>query len=240
MDEAYGREGAMKAAVRGGLVVIVLASAVIACGQAAPTVIGNVVEPTLIALPPAWTPTWDGKPSPIPGWALVSGSGVELQLPTSYDGGNPEVRTQELIDLVSTAPGYEDLAELLRENPVAFRLLAMDLGTGSIVAVTDKDVPPEMPMAEYVDGWAAAVLRLSPGSSVIEKGIVQFREQETGRVILEFVVENESSWQLCYLVRREAQVWVFNFAAAKEDFYQIQPIFEQSIQSMQFLPLETD
>jgi hypothetical protein len=228
----------MKAVARAILAVVAVLVALLACDPlATPTVQGNVVVPTIITLPPAWTPTWDGKPSPIPGWALVSGNGVELQLPTSYDGGNPEARTQFLIDLVSRVPGYEELAELLRENPVAYQLLAMDVATGSIVAVTRTDVPPEMRMADYVDGWVDAVRRLSPGSSEVDRQIVQFREQETGRVVMEFVVEDQSSWQLSYLVRRDAEVWTFNFGALKDDFYQIQPVFEQSMQSMQFLPI---
>ncbi len=62
-------------------------------------------------------------------------------------------------------------------------------------------------------------------------------ENEAGvRVILEFNVQGSSSWQLCYLVRHGSQIWAFNFGALKEDFYQLQPIFEQSLQTLRFLP----
>jgi hypothetical protein len=112
----------------------------------------------------------------------------------------------------------------------------MDEATGSILAVTVKDVPAEMSMQDYVEGWTKAVLELAGGSSIVDQGIVQFRDDDAGRVILEFNVQGESSWQLCYIVRREAQIWTFNFGALKEDFYQLQPIFEQSMQTMRFVP----
>lgn len=215
---------------------VTLLAVALACSQAAPTVVGNVVEVTPLNLPPVWTPTWNGLPSPVPGWAAIPGNGVELSLPTDYDGGNPVARAQELADLLSTLPEYADIAEAVRQNPEAYRLLAMDTVTGSIVAVTLRDVPPEMPMAEYVDGWTQAVINQTAGASLVEKGIVQFRDDEAGRVILEFNVQGESSWQLCYIVRQGTQIWTFNFGAIKEDFYQLQPIFEQSIQTMRFLP----
>ncbi len=226
----------MRPFARTFLILIPLLAVGLACGQAAPTVVGNVVAVTPINLPPVWTPTWNGLPSPVPGWAAIPGNGVELSLPTDYDGGDPVARAQELADLLSTVPEYADIAEAVRQNPEAYRLLALDDATGSIVAVTLKDVPADMPMTEYLDGWTQAVLDLTPGSSVVEKGIVQFRDDEAGRVILEFNVQGTSSWQLCYIVRQGTQIWTFNFGATKEDFYQLQPIFEQSIQTMRFLP----
>lgn len=226
----------MKSAARLLVLLLPIVSAGLACGQAAPTVVGNVVPVTAITLPPVWTPTWNGLPSPIPGWVVVPGNGVELSLPAGYDGGDPVARAQELADLVSTVPEYADIAEAVRQNPAAYRLLAMDGSTGSILAVTVKDVPPDMPMSDYVDLWIQAVLELAPGSSLVDKGVVQFRNDDAGRVILEFNVQGSSSWQLCYIVRRESQIWTFNFGAVKEDFYQLQPIFEQSLQTLRFLP----
>lgn len=216
--------------------LIPLVAAVLACGQAAPTPAGHVVPITPITLPPVWTPTWNGLPSPVPGWVLIPGNGLELSLPANYDGGDPVGRAQELADALATVPEYADIAEVIRQNPGAYRLLAMDEATGSILAVTVKDVPAEMSMQDYVEGWTKAVLELAGGSSIVDQGIVQFRDDDAGRVILEFNVQGESSWQLCYIVRREAQIWTFNFGALKEDFYQLQPIFEQSMQTLRFVP----
>jgi len=220
-----------------GSAAVGLAFAVLACATtSAPTVVGNVVEVTPLNLPPVWTPTWNGLPSPVPGWAAIPGNGIELSLPTSYDGGDAVALAQELADQIATLPEYADLAEAVRQNPEGYRLLAIDRQTGSIIAVTLKDVPSSMPMSDYVDGWTKAVLQLSPGSAVIDQGLVQFRDAEAGRVIVEFNVQGSSSWQLCYIVRQGEQIWTFNFGAAKEDFYQLQPIFEQSLQTLRFLP----
>jgi len=216
--------------------LVAMVGAGMACGQTGPTVIGNVVPVTAITLPPVWTPTWNGLPSPVPGWVVLAGTGVELSLPASYQGGDPVTRTQELIDLIAQVPGNEALVELVRTSPAAYRLLAIDETGGSIVAVTLKDIPPEIGMADYVDGWTRALLDQTSGASLIDKGIVQLQQQDAGRVIFEFVVPSGTSWQLSYVVRREAQIWSFHFAAAKDEFYQMQPIFEQSIQTLRFPP----
>jgi hypothetical protein len=230
----------MKAIARAVLVTFALLGAGFTCEQSAPTVVGNVVVPTLITLPPAWTPTWDGKPSPIPGWALVSGNGVELLLPTSYFGGDPVPRADELTNLVDTLPPYAWLADLVRADPAAYALLAVNPAGGAVVTISVQEVPVDRAMESYIETWITNASRQTPGTTVIEKNTVQFREQSTGRLILELVVQDKSLWQLSYLVRREAQVWAFSFAAVKEDFYQIQPVFEQSIQSMKFLPTEEE
>lgn len=226
----------MRTAARVLVTVLPLLAVGLACGQASPTLVGNVVPVTAITLPPAWTPTWNGQPSAVPGWVLVAGNGVELWLPGEYDGGDPVGRAQEMADLLSTMPGYADMAEAVRQNPEGFRLLAVDDTSGSILGVSLKEVPPDMPMSEYVDAWSQAVVDLTPGSSVVEKRVVQFRNGDAGRAILEFNVQGSFSWQLSYILRREEQIWTFNFGAAKEDFYQLQPIFEQCMQTVSFLP----
>jgi hypothetical protein len=226
----------VKSAARLLVFLLAIVGAGIACGQAAPAVVGNVVPVTAITLPPVWTPTWNGLPSPVPGWVVLTGTGVELSLPASYQGGDPLTRTQELIDLISQVPGNEDLAELLRTSPNTYRLLAMDESSGSVVAVTVKEIPADVPMPDYVEDWTEAVLDQSSGTSLMEKGIVQFRQQEAGRVLFEFNVADGSSWQLSYVVRREGEIWSFHFASAKDEFYQMQPIFEQSFQTLRFLP----
>ena len=226
----------MKAAARVLVTVLPLLALGLACGQGSPTLVGNVVPVTAITLPPMWTPTWNGLPSPVPGWVVLTGTGVELSLPASYQGGDPLTRTQELIDLIAQVPGHEDLAEILRTSPNTYRLLAMDQSSGSVVAVTFKEIPADVPMPDYVEAWTKAVLGQSSGTSLLEKGIVQFREQDAGRVLFEFKVADGTSWQLTYIVRRERTIWSFQFAATRDEFYQMQPIFEQSFQTLSFLP----
>ncbi|HET7011590.1 MAG TPA: hypothetical protein VFI11_12515, partial [Anaerolineales bacterium] len=207
----------MKTAARILAVLVPLATAVLACDPlATPTVLGNVVAPTILTLPPVWTPTWDGKPSPIPGWVRISGHQVELQLPATYFGGDPAARTEELTNLAGSLPRYAWLADLVRADPAAYALLAVDPAGESVVTVTVRDVPVDRTMARYVETWIANSARPTTIATVIERNVVHFRDQDTGRVILEIAAGDQVSWQLSYLVRREGQVWAFTFAVAKD------------------------
>lgn len=61
---------------------------------------------TPVVLPAEWTPT-PSEPTPIPGWKVFLGEGVELALPEFFEGGDPIARREELLELVrSLGPDY--------------------------------------------------------------------------------------------------------------------------------------
>jgi len=206
----------------------------VACGTTAPT---QALGPVLgLTLPPAWTPTAYIPPGFAEGWATLTGNGVELMLPTSYEGGDPTALTQELLDLLDESPATASIAEAIQQNPAGYRLIAIDRSNDSIVAVTVRDVPAEVSMSEYVEAIGAAIVEQIPGTSILDKGVLAFREGEASWLLLEFVLEEEASWQLSYGVRQGGQVWNFNYAGARDDYPQLQPIFDQSLQTIHFLP----
>jgi hypothetical protein len=205
-----------------------------ACGTTAPT---QALGPVLgLTLPPAWTPTAYIPPGFAEGWATLTGNGVELMLPTSYEGGDPTALTQDLLDLLDESPATASIAEAIRQNPAGYRLIAIDRSNDSIVAVTVRDAPAEVSMSEYVEAISAAIVEQIPGTSILDKGVLAFRGGEAGWLLLEFVLEEDASWQLSYGVRQGDQVWNFDYAGAREDYPQLQPIFDQSLQTIRFLP----
>jgi hypothetical protein len=141
-----------------------------------------------------------------------------------------------MIDLLAQVPAYASIAEAIRQNPTGYRLLTIDRSNDSIVAITVRDVPEEISMSEYVDAIGAAFVEQAPGTSIIQKGVIPFRDGEASWLLLEVASGDAVSWQLSYGVRRGAQVWNFNYGAAKEDYPQLQPIFDQSLQTVQFQP----
>ena len=214
------------------LVPLLLAS--VACGTTAPT---QAVGPVLgLTLPPAWTPTAYIPPGFAEGWATFAGNGVELMLPTSYEGGDPTALAQELLDLLDESPATASIADAIQQNPAGYRLIAIDRSNDSIVAVTVRDVPVEVSMSEYAEAMGTAIVEQITGVSVLDKGVVAFRQAEASWLLLEFVLDEDASWQLSYGVRQGNQVWNFNYAGAREDYPQLQPIFDQSLQTIHFLP----
>ena len=219
---------------RAVLIAIPLLAAVLACGTTAPA---SVVAPLpSFTMPPEWTPTPEFAPAAVPGWGMFTGDGIELMLPPSYEGGDPVALAEELAALLAEVPQYAAIAEAVRENPGGYRLLTIDRETGSVVAVTTGSVPAAVSMTEYVDKFSAAVIEQAPGSALIQKGVIPFRDGEAGWMLFEFAVEDAVSWQLSYAVRRGDQVWDINYGALREDYPGLQPIFDQSLQTVHFVP----
>jgi len=224
----------LRLAISTAAVILPLILASAACGTTAPT---QALGPAPgLTLPPAWTPTAYIPPGFAEGWATFTGNGVELMLPASYEGGDPTALSQELLDLLDESPATASIADAIRQNPAGYRLIAIDRSTDSIVAVTVRDVPIEVSMSEYVESIGAAIVEQIPGVSVLDKGVVAFREGEASWLLLEFVLDEDASWQLSYGVRQGSQVWNFNYAGAREDYPQLQPAFDQSLQTVRFLP----
>jgi hypothetical protein len=91
-------------------------------------------------------------------------------------------------------------------------------------------------MQEYVDKVSAAVAEQTPGATVLQTGVVPFRDGEAGWMLFEFTLNDIASWQLTYAVRHGDQVWNLNYGALREDYPQLQPIFDQSLQTVQLEP----
>ncbi|HKY83491.1 MAG TPA: hypothetical protein VJ160_01555 [Anaerolineales bacterium] len=214
--------------------IVPLLIAALACGTSAPP--QSVGPVPSFTLPPEWTPTGGVPAASVAGWTTFTGNGVELMLPPSYEGGDPTALAQELGDLLDEVPEYASIAEAIRQSPTGYRLLTIDPTNDSIVTVTARDVPAELSMSEYVDAIGAAIVEQVPGTSIIQKGVIPFRDGEASWLLLEFVSGDAVSWQLSYGVRQGAQVWNFNYGAAQEDYPQLQPVFDQSLQTVRFLP----
>ena len=219
---------------RAVLIAFPLLAAVLACGTPAPPSV--VASLPSFTMPPEWTPTPEFAPAAVPGWGMFTGDGIELMLPPSYEGGDPVALAEELAALLAEVPQYAAIAEAVRENPGGYRLLTIDRETGSVVAVTTGSVPAAVSMTEYVDKFSAAVIEQAPGSALIQKGVIPFRDGEAGWMLFEFVVGDAVSWQLSYALRRGDQVWDINYGALREDYPGLQPIFDQSLQTVHFVP----
>jgi hypothetical protein len=211
-----------------------LLAAGLACGSTAPP---KVIAPLPgFTMPPEWTPTPEPAVISVPGWQTLGGDQIELMLPLSYEGGDPVVLGEELADLIDDVPEYASIAQVIRDNPRGYRLLAIDRSTGSIVAVTASDVPTAVSMTEYVDKFSAAVVEQAPGAALLQKGTVPYRDGEAGWMLFEFTLGEAVSWQLSYAVRHGDQVWDLNYGAVREDYPLLQPIFDQSLQTVRFTP----
>lgn len=214
-----------------GLVVV---STLLAC--ALMPKVARTPNLTPLVLPPKWTESTDIEETPSPGWEVFTGVGVELWLPDSFEGGDPVERREELLAMVrSLGPEYESYVRAVEESPTGMVLVAFDLETlGTIVGVTKREIPPEITLEEYIVGLSDAFVSEIPGTSVIERSVVQLDQFEAGRIVLEFVTGEAVSRQLTYVILEEGLVWTVSYASPLDQYAPLVPVFEESISSFQY------
>ncbi len=218
----------------GFLFVVVM---ILACGQFGPKS-AAVTNATPVVLPPKWTETPTIQKSPSPGWKIFTGTGVELWLPESFEGGDPIQRREELIEMVrSLGPEYESYVQAIEGSSTGMVLVCFDLDvSGTIVGVTKRDVPPEISLEQYLEGLGEALVSEIPGTSVIESSIIQFERFEAGRLVIEFVTGEAASRQLTYVVLEGGLVWTVSYASPLDRYAELVPVFEESITSFHYNP----
>jgi len=247
------------------LVCMLCVSVALACGQATspePTAVPRLVspeptqvvgptatlEPTATPVPTATTeptaipePTATSKPAAtaIPGWSKFEGGGMALWLPGSYQGGNLD----EDIDLVvqtlrNLGPDYEQMAQVIEQNPSMYVIWAFDSEIGPTGFLTNVSVTTERVLsAVTMDMYLDAVLEQLPAQfSVVEQGVVSLGERQAGRLVIEFDVSGVVGKELLYAVKDDGTMWIITYATGAEEFDQRLPVFEQSALSFSTEP----
>lgn len=176
-------------------------------------------------------PTPQPTATAIPGWEKFEGGGIELWLPESYEGGN----LQEDLDVVvqnlrRLGPDYEQLAQVIEQNPSMYVIWAFDSEVGSPGFLTNATVTTEkvlsaMTLDTYLD---AAVGQFPPGFDVRERDIVTLGDHQAGRLLIEFAIQGVRGSELLYAVKDGTTMWVITYATGADEFDERLPVFEQS------------
>lgn len=189
------------------------------------------------SLPMAWTST-PSEPTPIPGWRVFTGEGVEVALPSNFEGGDPEASRERLLELIRTlGPEYERYVEAVEQNPSGMILMAFDLeSSASSMGITRREVPPEMSLEEYMNGLLNALVEEVPGTSVIDRSVIERDKDQAGRVILEFKTGDAVSRQLTFIFLEGGKVWTLSYASARDRFDQLLPTYDLSMLTFKYSP----
>jgi hypothetical protein len=186
-----------------------------------------------ITLPPVWTPS----PAPalnIPaGWRPFTGTGVELWLPESFEGGDPATRRNELPDLIrSLGPDYQNMVSALENGAPGMVFLAFDQGpVGAMVGVTRRDLPATVRVEEYLEAYLTELPNAAPGLVVLEHGTLPLQGEQVGKAIVEVSTQGAKSVQVSYLFHRGDALYTLSYSAPSEAFVEAEPAFEASIAS---------
>ena len=172
-------------------------------------------------------------PTP-PNWKEISGEGVTLSLPASYEGGNPGKEIDTLGEkLGEIKPEYSDRVEPIKQRTKAIVFLAFDpknaeQGTITNVSIIKEKLPEDQKIQEIID---SAGKKISLVYKLITQETVTINEEKVGKITAQADSEGTLMQVLLYLVPRNETLWVVSYTTTAEEFEERSPDFEESIKT---------
>jgi hypothetical protein len=191
------------------------------------------------AATPSLPPDVAGDVTPAAGWKRLTGRGVAIQLPESFDNIDlTSTNTTALGDMLrNLGPEFESAATLIEQNPDLFVFMAFDnrskSGLVSNVLILSQALPIEVPLKSMVD---ATVAQLPASIHVTENSVVQVGSREAGRIVTDNTLTTPSSKQVEYFFIESGRVYIVVFTTTADEFDSRLPVFEQAIASLEFIP----
>jgi hypothetical protein len=211
-----------------------------------PTTI-NTDIPTAVVITPSLTPSPTMIPSqtrtptitptptetPIPGWSTISGDGVSLWLPDSWQGGNPHDDLDRL--LAGAAPEVRQYAAVLEENRSSINFWAYDTASSGSFHLTNVNIgQEEVDEAVTVDLYMDAIDRNLPESfTVTGRQLMDILESQGGRIFIDVNVNGLVIKEVMYIFKVGNLMWLVTFAAESDVFDAQLPIIEMSMQTLE-------
>jgi hypothetical protein len=215
-------------AVIHGLVLLILISALIGGCESSST------RPTTtpVALPTATLKA---------GWDRVKGKGVSISLPDTFVGGDLSEKTKKAI-AERTAPTdkspitmLEALEQVPNQQPIL--LFAVDTKPsqpGSLLAltITGEPVSAVLHPLTHLESYARQLPQLP--FAVRSKEERSIAGNPAGRMIIEW--GEKGARQVLYAIRVNTLMYVVGFSVPYDQYKEMLPIFEQSIQTFSIEP----
>ncbi|HET7087479.1 MAG TPA: hypothetical protein VFL17_02400 [Anaerolineae bacterium] len=187
-------------------------------------------------------PTATSQPTAtlIPGWEKFEGGGAELWLPESYEGGDLSSDLDFIVENLRNlgGPEFEQIAQLIEENPSAFVLYVFDSKIGDSgfltgVNVTKERVLSSVTLDTYID---MAVKQFPSEFHFVERAVVSLDRYEARRLVVELTLAGTRVKEVLYVVKEDNTIWSVTFATGADEFDQRLPTFEQSVRTFAVQP----
>jgi hypothetical protein len=221
---------------RGFVICLLLVSVMLsACGPSKPAVdVAATQTAQAPIIKPTDTPVPTATPNALAGWNKFEGSGIEMWLPESFEGGNLENDLGVIVDkLKALGPEFESVAATIEANPAAFVLWAFDSELGSAGYLTNVNIIQEQVVsAVTLDMYLQALQQQLPSYLIIsEQGKGQLDLYDSIRLVIDTEISGVKGKELMYIVKDSNTVYVITFATSLDEFEARLPAFEQAVQT---------
>lgn len=214
----------------GLIVYLLLLSVAVGCGKTTPEA---TTSPSAGVVPSTAATSSSGATTQT-SLKKIQGDGVELSVPTDYEGGNPSKDLDSISQkLTAINPQYQKALEPLKKNPSAVSLLAFDLQSAksaqpTMINVSKRKVPAEMSVEQALN---KATQQLQPPYQVLEQKVVPVEKYQAGRILVQVPAPKPQVKQLFYIIKNGNTFWVVTYVSSVDKFDQLLPTFEESIRT---------
>lgn len=172
-------------------------------------------------------------------WKKINGNGVRLQVPGSYDGGNPSREYQALVaKLQALDPKYAQRLEAIADNPEVSALLAFDVQDAEQDFLTSVNVATEAIAANVTleDYVQTASQQLAKAYEIQSQSIIPVGSYQAGQIVGTIENNNTLFKQLFYLIPHQGRMWIVTYSTGAAAFETRLNEFTQSIQTIELAP----
>ena len=199
-------------------------------------------RPTATLKPTATSePIETPQPTLIPGWKLIEGDGVTIQLPESFQGG--KLTGGDFDTLVKSikllGKDFAQIADSLKSYQSLYLLWAYDSKVGKSgfltnVGIARIPVLSAMKLETVADQITAAFPKTLRVTS--QEAVKNLSYSEAMKLTVEATLFNKSIKEAAYLLKDKNTVWMIVFATGGTEFKDRTTMFEQSIKTIAPVP----
>ncbi|MDY6902243.1 MAG: hypothetical protein SWZ49_29855 [Cyanobacteriota bacterium] len=168
------------------------------------------------------------------GWKNFQAEGMELQLPSYYEGGNTKKNPQEVLQRIEKAGIPSDLITntFQIQDYELFAINPKEIIKGNInyIEVRKEKLPASVSLQFMTDKFAEGVSQTGP--NIVEKEVVSLDNYEAGKIIFKVMDSQTNKVNgigVSYLFEENSNFWVVTYVTNSESQLQKQlPMFQES------------
>ena len=171
--------------------------------------------------------------TPIVGWKKFDADNLELSLPDSYVGGNPEDLSR-IIENLKSKEEFSDIIKAVERAKSSYRFWAYDSNITNPKFMTNVNIIQGQTLSSLklktcID---AAVMQMPSQFNVVDTAIIDFEPYEAGKIVVDASISGVHIKAIEYLIKDSTNVYGITFATTAAEFDQKAPAFEQSFRSV--------
>lgn len=166
----------------------------------------------------------------IPGFAKVTGKGMEIYLPDTFVGGNLDNDLDVIIATLKKMGGdVSSYADQIEKNRDSFALWAFDTQRSdpnylTNVNVISQSVPSTLDLQTIVDQVKSV---LPQGAKITAEKTVTLNGYEMERMTVDMQVATAHANEVVYLVKDNGKMWMVTFSTSPSEFAKREVVFDR-------------